>query len=130
MEAKQRILSQTERERTLAKVKPSGEFESPNRKATRGVQPIKWEDRLGDLDEWRQHKGMGRAIVPVLANSAKTAAVRTSIGNRLKKLHPDESWTTYVNGKFIYLKFGGAKRTHAPRINLVQPAPELFAQSA
>ena len=126
-----RILSQTEKEKVLAQVEPSGEFESPQRKVARGIQPIRWEDRLGDLNAWRAHEGMGRAIVPVFSNAAKTQAVRNSIGNRLKRLYPDESWTTYVgrDGKFVYLKFGGKKRTNAQSGNSISSS-ELFSESA
>ena len=126
-----RVLSQTEKERVFATVVPYGEFEAPHRTTSQGVQPIKWEDKLGNLNEWREHQGMGRAIMPVLASAAKTTAVRNSIGNRLLRLHPNESWTTYVNGKFLFLKFNGAKRTRARNGNSNgNPVSELFSQSA
>ena len=126
-----RILSQTEKEKVLAQVEPYGAFEAPQRKVARGVQPIRWEDRLGDLNEWRAHEGMGRAIVPVFLNAAKTQAVRNSIGNRLKRLYPDESWVTYIggDGKFVYLKYGGKKRPTARSTSTISGL-ELFSQPA
>ena len=110
-----RILTQQEREAVLAKVKPVGDFKPANSRAPFGMQPVPWEERLGSLDEYRQHVGMGRAILPVLSDRIKTASVQNSILARLKKLYPEESWSTYVEGKQILLKFNGPKRHHIRR---------------
>lgn len=111
-----RVLSQEEREEILAHIKPTGAFKPPKERRPFGSQPVMWEEQLGDLNEWRKHPGMGRAIVEKLTDPVKTQSVQNSILNRLRKLYPEESWSTFVDGKYVYLKFGGAKRSYAERI--------------
>ena len=107
-----RVLTQTEREEVLANVKPFGGFKPPKERKPFGSEPIPWEQRLGSLEDFRKHQGMGRAIVKKLADSAKTQSVQNSIGNRLRRLYPEESWSTYVDAEYIFLKFGGQKRVY------------------
>lgn len=105
-----RVLTQAEREAVLDRIKPTGGFKSVHNKKPVGMPTLLWEEKLGDLNEYREHKGMGRAIVPVLTDPAKTQSVQISIATRLRRLFPKESWTTYVEGQMIFLKFNGDRR--------------------
>ena len=110
-----RNLTADERAAVFARIKPVGGFKPVKERKPFGTQPIAWENKLGNLDEWREHVGQGRAIAPVLSNVAKTASVRQSITTRLKKLFPGESWSTFTDDKYIYLKFCGKVRQYSAR---------------
>ncbi len=109
-----RVLSQEEREAVLARVRPQGAFKPAKQRTPFGVQPVPWEEKLGNLDEWRENRGKGRAILPALATASKSQSVCNSIMSRLRKLFVSESWTAYVgdDGKNILLRFNGPKRTY------------------
>lgn len=125
-----RVLTQTEREEVLQNVKPFGQFKMPKERKPFGSEPIPWEQRLGNLDEWRKHPGMGRAIVKKLADPAKTQSVQNSIGNRLRRLYPNESWSTYVDAEYVFLKFGGLKRQYKREDGGTPSEPESSLFSA
>lgn len=104
-----------EKLQVLSNVRPLGQWKSPKERRAFGNPPTRWETQLGDLDEWRAHPGLGRAIVKKLADPVKNDSVRVSIQNRLRVLHPTESWVTFVDGAYICLKFNGERRTRVER---------------
>ena len=121
--------------KVVQRVKPVGTFEAPPVTNTPfGQTPIPWEEKLGDLNEWREHQGSGRKILPVLADKVKTASVCNSILQRLRKLFPNESWTTYQREGSIFLRYNGPRRhrtTHQRQENGDEQSDdsELFAQT-
>lgn len=111
-----RIMTAEERMKVLQRVKPVGTFEQPPSTGTPfGQTPIPWEDRLGNLDEWREHRGAGRKILPALSDRIKSTSVSNSILQRLRKLYPNESWAIYVKDGGIFLKFNGERRHRTTR---------------
>jgi len=119
-----RNLTADERAAVFARIKPVGGFKPAQERKPFGMQPIAWEDKLGNLDEWREHQGQGRAIAPVLSNEAKTQSVRHSIVGRLKKVYPGESWSTFVDNKQIFLRYNGKVRSYATRQRLENVASD------
>lgn len=113
-----RVMTSEEKQKVLQRVKPVGKWQAPPvREVPFGNPPVLWEEQIGDLDEWRQHQGEARKILPLLANKAKTDSVCNSIRNRLNKLFEKESWAVFpqtggtpqTDG--IFLRFNGAKST-------------------
>lgn len=127
-----RIMTPEQRLAVLGRVKPQGGFIEPPQKNPFSQTPIPWEEQLGDLQEWRDHKGAGRKILPALADGVKTQSVMNSILARLRKLYPEESWSCYVNGSSVYLKFNGPRRhnrTSGAGTNERSGEDDLFSQT-
>ena len=108
-------ITQEEKQQVLSNVRPLGQWKSPKERRPFGNSPTRWETQLGDLQEWRDHPGLGRAIVKKLADPVKNDSVRISIQNRLRVLFPSESWVTFVDGAYICLKFNGQRRPRVER---------------
>lgn len=119
---KTRIMTFEDKVKVADRLKPQGEWDEPKPRSPWLNQPVKWEDKLGDLDEWRSHLGQGRKILPRLRSEKQTTSVCNSIQMRLRKLFPEESWICYTNEDGIYLKCNG-KRRHFDRPRRRQGAP-------
>ena len=124
-----RNLTADERAAVFARIKPVGGFKAAQERKPFGMQPVPWEDKLGNLDDWRSRAGQGRAIAPVLSSEAKTQSVRSSIVGRLKKVYPGESWSTFVDNKQIFLRYNGKIRSYATRQRLAEVPREQEEQN-
>ena len=109
------VMSFEEKQRALRIVKPESEWVE-TRPSTVGLQPtVAWEEKLGDLDEWRTHEEYGRKILPLLFSAEKSESLSNSVQSRLRRLYPNESWIAWVGEDGIYLKCNGQRRTRAER---------------
>jgi len=107
-----RIMTFEQKQAVLQRVKPDSTFHEPPARTPFLNRPVPWEERLGNLEQWRKNQGRDRKILPALATEAQTSSVCNSIMQRLRKLFPNESWTCHVVNENVYLRYNGERRKY------------------